>query len=185
MDTIPTSKEIRELATLKAIAMATSLRTGGDGTEELQKAADEFTDKYQPLLLDKPFTAIFNTYKQYLIAALNNIFEPGSATYGEPVQISSILDGQEVHRRNRLSLNDEQWDDYIGHLKRTAIECAHEMIDAIRDGEDTDSLLHQHNMRMAALGMDYGLTEEEDLRQGNIAAETYTKALDDAISRGV
>lgn len=184
MDVIPNYDSLRQLADAKGIAIATAFRIDGNGTGQAEAVFREFADRYQPLLADKPYTALLLTYKNWVIAAIENALELGSAVADPPVRVSSITDGQVVHRRNRLSLSSDLWAEYTSELKSLATTRANELVQAIREGEDVESLMHLHNLEMAQLGLDYGLTEEEDRRISDLFSRTYTSVLD-AATRGV
>ena len=183
MDVIPNYDELRQLADAKGLAIATAFRIDGDGTGQVDVVFNEFADRYQPLLADKPYTALFRTYKNWVLAAIQNALESGSAVAEPPVKVSSITDGQVIHRRNRLSMSADLWSEYTSELKGLATLRANELVQAIREGEDAESLMHLHNLEMAQLGLDYGLTEDEDRRDSDVFSRTYTAVLE-AATRG-
>ncbi|HEY0914243.1 MAG TPA: hypothetical protein VGE22_05180 [Solimonas sp.] len=185
MDAVPSYDELRQLADAKGLAIATAFRIDGDGTGQVDVVFNEFADRYQPFLADKPYTALFRTYKNWVLVAIQNALEPGSAVAEPPVKVSSIADGQAIHRRNRLSMSADLWSEYTSELQNLATVRANELLRAVRNGEDAESLMHLHNLEMAQLGLDYGLTEDEDRRDCEIFSRTYTAVLEAAARGGL
>lgn len=175
--TIPTRAELKQIVDLHVLRIVAVQDAGGDGGPTLLQLHQEFEDQYQPLLADKPYTALQRTYKQWIMAGIENYYTPGSAALPPPVRASSVKDNDVVHRRNRLAMNEELRKEYLEDLTFLAARCVEQLVQAIHSGQDTDQLVVQHNLAAAQLGMDYGFMEEEDRRDLESFRNAYAEEL--------
>ncbi|MBV6690289.1 hypothetical protein KV692_21165 [Xanthomonas euvesicatoria pv. physalidis] len=178
MKTIPTRRELQQIVDLHVLQIVSVQDGGTDGGLTLLRLHQEFEDEFQPLLADKPYTALQRTYKQWLMVGIENHYSPGSASLPTAVRVSSIRDSEVVHRRNRLALNEELWSEYLEDIRTLAAACVEELVQAIRAGKETDQLVVQHNLAAAQLGIDYGFTEAEDRRDLDSFRNAYTAELE-------
>lgn len=177
MNALPSYSELRQMADAKGAGIATAFRTNGDVIHQVSLALQDFAEMYQPLLADKVYTAIFLTYKNWVSVAMQNALDPGSAKAEPPVRVSALEQDQIIYRSNRLELSDDLWRDYASDLRCLAEVRAKELARVIISGGDTDKAMRLHNIEMAQLGMDYGLTEEEAHRYRDSYADTYTSII--------
>ncbi|QIK81248.1 hypothetical protein G7069_06350 [Lysobacter sp. HDW10] len=182
MDAVPSLKELRQMAELKALETSSLIRAGVDSEEILSRSVASFKDTYQPLLVDKVFTALFQTYSQWFIAAVRNLLEPGSAIYEEPVSVASIGDGQVIRRMNRLNLSEDLLNEYKTAIGCLAQECGSQMVQAGAAGKDAREVLVNFNLAATKLEFDFGLTEQESLDTFDLFSGQVAKEVDRRLS---
>lgn|GEM_PF-5554541 len=117
MNALPSYSELRQMADAKGIGIATAFRTNGDVTHQVSLTLQEFAETYQPLLVDKIYTAIFLTHKNWVSVAMQNALDPGSVKAEPPIRVSALEHDQIIHRSNRLELSDDLWRDYVSDLR--------------------------------------------------------------------
>ncbi|KLB63901.1 hypothetical protein XEUV490_22255, partial [Xanthomonas euvesicatoria] len=66
MKTIPTRRELQQIVDLHVLQIVSVQDGGTDGGLTLLRLHQEFEDEFQPLLADKPYTALQRTYKQWV-----------------------------------------------------------------------------------------------------------------------
>ena len=170
--------ELRELARQHAIEIVAARAKNDAGETRHRELLQEFKRTQQPLLSDKQFTALYQTYTNLLTTSITNHYFPGQAIEKAPIRVSDIKDGEEIYRANALPLNPVQWQDYLQELVSMATRFAHEIAELAASGRDTKGRLAEQQIAAAKFGLDHGLTEHEHSADAIIYKEAFTKAIE-------
>lgn len=180
---IPSYEHLKMMADAHALEASVAFHADGDGKVEVDRIFKEFSETYQPLLADRPYAALFKTYHSLVLTSLTNLLTGQCSPPPSPVKVSEIMDSDLIYRANRLSANDELWNDYVNSTNALAEHLAKEMAAAISKGVDTEALLQQHNLQYVALWHRFGISDKEQEREPNLFSDSYSSHLNAEISR--
>jgi hypothetical protein len=147
--------------------------TGHAGELAAQRLFEEFRQQWQPRLQDKDYTALFNTYSNWVVADVSNHYKPGSATRNPPVTSGSILDGDEIPRPDAAPMSEGELASLLEQAKSMAEAAASEIASTTRNGGDGNKVLQDRLNAFLRFAATHKPTEDE--------GERLIKAFQDAL----
>ena len=136
-----------ELSRLARTHASTVIAAGIDTDQALEinaRLLKEFQLTWQPSFSDKQYTALFNTYTNWVLAEIKNHCSPGMATKIDMIAPESIPDGTEIYRPNRDPMPSNKWLALVRKTHETAESSAKTIAAVTKSGGDgRQEIAHQ------------------------------------------
>jgi predicted DNA-binding protein (UPF0251 family) len=171
--------KLEELAEAHAREVVTAEATNGAGTTKSAELFEEFRRARQPFLSDKQYTALFHTYSDRVMTAIENLYKPSSRTARPPVPVSSIADNETIYRPNPIPMSEAQWKAHTIEFTPVVESFAREIARLARtDAVHATQRCEEFDIEAVKYAMDRGLNDEEQERHMEIYRRIFMSTLE-------
>ncbi|WP_162247106.1 AAA family ATPase [Rhizobacter sp. Root404] len=135
---------LKALAADEAEELVAIIDAGKSPDRRKDELQEEFRQKHQASLSDKEYLALFGTYLDWSIIAIQNRLYSKNEPYGSPRLPRSIPDDAHIDRRPLLT--DEQWSEHLRDFEPIVLAWAKVTADLMRRGTDAAATIQDHDL---------------------------------------
>lgn len=165
-------KELAEINAKEVVSLGEDA-----GLERQREQLSEFQRTRQPNLNDKQYTALFRTYNDHFVVAVQNLMAAGTAVAKAPVLAESIADDDLIYRPHSKPMTPENWELHLREVEKLAKLHAHEIAELASSGGDARGRVLDQAREAAQIAIGNRLTRDELDKDGEFYKQVFLNAL--------